>query len=191
MSQHLKPLLEKVYPEAVADRLTTEIFELIQGTLCPSGKENLKKWNHNNVLLITYGDSIVDGVRPPLEVLAEFLETHLEGTVTGVHILPFFPYSSDDGFAVIDYLQVNPELGDWEHIKRIARHFNLMVDLVINHVSSQHEWFQQFKAGELPGRNYFVTGDPSEDLSQVVRPRSTPLLTPVPTAESAPCVDDL
>ncbi len=57
-----------------------------------------------------------------------------------------------------------------------------MVDLVINHVSSQHEWFQQFKAGELPGRNYFVTGDPSEDLSQVVRPRSSPLLTPVETA---------
>nr|WP_199324732.1 sugar phosphorylase [Phormidium sp. FACHB-1136] len=143
----------------------------------------MKKWNHNNVLLITYGDSVIDGQRPPLEVLAEFLEKYLEGTVTGVHILPFFPYSSDDGFAVIDYLQVNPELGNWEQVKRIAQHFNLMVDLVINHVSSQHEWFQQFKAGELPGRHYFVTGDPSEDLSEVVRPRSSPLLTPVETAE--------
>lgn len=182
MSNQLKPLLQKIYPEDIATRLATEILDFIQDTLCPSGKENLKKWNHNNVLLIAYGDSVVDGQRPPLEVLAEFLEKYLEGTVTGVHILPFFPYSSDDGFAVIDYLQVNPELGSWEQVKRIAQHFNLMVDLVINHVSSQHEWFQQFKAGELPGRNYFVTGDPSEDLSQVVRPRSSPLLTPVETA---------
>jgi sucrose phosphorylase len=182
VSNQLKPLLQKIYPEDIATRLATEILDFIQDTLCPSGKENLKKWNHNNVLLIAYGDSVVDGQRPPLEVLAEFLEKYLEGTVTGVHILPFFPYSSDDGFAVIDYLQVNPELGSWEQVKRIAQHFNLMVDLVINHVSSQHEWFQQFKAGELPGRNYFVTGDPSEDLSQVVRPRSSPLLTPVETA---------
>lgn len=183
VSNQLKPLLEKIYPEAVAERLATEIFDLIQDALGPSGQENLRKWNHNNVLLITYGDTIVDGERPPLEVLAEFLEKYLEGTVTGIHILPFFPYSSDDGFAVIDYLQVNPELGDWEQVKRIAQHFNLMVDLVINHVSSQHQWFQQFKAGELPGRNYFVTGEPMENLSQVVRPRSTPLLTPVETAE--------
>jgi sucrose phosphorylase len=183
VSHQLKPLLQRIYPEDLATRLATEIFDLIQDTLCPSGQENLKKWNHNNVLLITYGDSVIDGQRPPLEVLAEFLEKYLEGTVTGIHILPFFPYSSDDGFAVIDYLQVNPELGDWEQVKRIAQHFNLMVDLVINHVSSQHEWFQQFKAGELPGRHYFVTGDPSEDLSEVVRPRSSPLLTPVETAE--------
>jgi len=183
VSHQLKPLLQRIYPEDLATRLATEIFDLIQDTLCPSGQENLKKWNHNNVLLITYGDSVIDGQRPPLEVLAEFLEKYLEGTVTGVHILPFFPYSSDDGFAVIDYLQVNPELGNWEQVKRIAQHFNLMVDLVINHVSSQHEWFQQFKAGELPGRHYFVTGDPSEDLSEVVRPRSSPLLTPVETAE--------
>jgi sucrose phosphorylase len=183
VSNNIKPLLEKIYPEETAARLTSTIFELIQSVLCPSGQENLKKWNHDNVLLITYGDSICDGDRPPLEVVAEFLEAHLEGTVTGVHILPFFPYSSDDGFAIIDYLQVNPELGDWEHVKRIASHFNLMVDLVVNHVSSQHQWFEQFKQGQLPGRNYFVTGDPSEDLCQVVRPRSSPLLTPVETAE--------
>ena len=96
---------------------------------------------------------------------------------------PFFPYSSDDGFAIIDYLQVNPTLGDWEDIKRIASRFNLMVDLVVNHVSSQHEWFQQFKTNQKPGRDYFITADPQENLSEVVRPRSSPLLTPVETVE--------
>ncbi len=181
VTNNIKPLLEKVYPSETAERLTTEIFALIKDTLCPSGREDLKKWNHNNVLLITYGDTICDGDRPPLSVLAEFLETHLYDTITGVHILPFFPYSSDDGFAIIDYLQVNPELGSWADVKRIASNFNLMADLVINHISSQHEWFEQFKQNELPGRNYFITADPSEDLSQVVRPRSSPLLTPVET----------
>ena len=105
----------------------------------------------------------------------------MQDTVTGVHILPFFPYSSDDGFAIIDYTQVNPTLGDWSHIKRIAQSFNLMVDLVINHVSSQHTWVQQFKAGEKPGCDYLIEADPAQDLSEVVRPRSSPLLTTVET----------
>ncbi len=183
VSDNIKPLLSKVYPEETANWLTAKIFSLIQHTLCPSGRENLKKWNYDNVLLITYGDSIVDGDRAPLAVLAEFLENHLQDTITGVHILPFFPYSSDDGFAIIDYLQVNPELGSWDDVKRIASHFNLMVDLVVNHVSSQHQWFQQFKQHQKPGCDYFITADPSTDLSQVVRPRSTPLLTPVETVD--------
>lgn len=183
VTNNIKPLLERVYPPETAEWLTTEIFALIKDTLCPSGREDLKKWNHNNVLLITYGDTISNGDRPPLSVLAEFLETHLSDTITGVHILPFFPYSSDDGFAIIDYLKVNAELGSWADIKRIATNFNLMADLVINHISSQHEWFEQFKQNERPGCNYFITADPSEDLSQVVRPRSSPLLTPVETAK--------
>lgn len=178
----IKPLLDRVYPADVAQRLLVEIFDLMQAAIDPASEENLRKWNHDNVLLITYGDSIVGSDRPPLENLAEFLETYLDGVVTGVHILPFTPYSSDDGFAVIDYLEVNPNLGTWDHIKRIASRFNLMVDLVINHVSSEHEWFKQFKQGEKPGCDYFIAADPNEDLSEVVRPRSLPLLTEVETA---------
>jgi sucrose phosphorylase len=181
VSDSIKPLLAKIYPPDTVEWLADEIFSLMKDTLCPSGRENLKKWNHDNVLLITYGDSICSGDRHPLAALAEFLETYLQDTVTGVHVLPFFPYSSDDGFAIIDYLQVNPTLGDWEDIKRIAAHFNLMVDLVVNHVSSQHQWFQQFKTNQKPGCDYFITGTLDEDLSQVVRPRSSPLLTPVET----------
>jgi sucrose phosphorylase len=183
VSDSIKPLLERIYPPETVEWLTDEIFSLIKDTLCSSGRENLKKWNHDNVLLITYGDSIVSGDQHPLAVLAEFLETYLQDTITGVHVLPFFPYSSDDGFAIIDYLKVNPALGDWDDIKRIASHFNLMVDLVINHVSGQHQWFDQFKNNQKPGCDYFITGQPDEDLSDVVRPRSSPLLTPVETVE--------
>jgi sucrose phosphorylase len=133
--------------------------------------------------LITYGDSIVEPGKKPLVTLDRFLEEHLQDTITGVHILPFFPYSSDDGFAVINYLKVNPELGDWQDIRPISQKFNLMVDLVINHVSSQHEWFEQYKQGTKPGCDYFIEVDPAIDLSQVVRPRSTPVLSKVHTVK--------
>lgn len=181
VASRIKPLISKVYPDSVVDDLVVSIFKLIHPFVSPTGTENLRKWNHNNVLLITYGDSICRPGHPPLESLADFLSAHLKDIVTGVHILPFSPFSSDDGFAVIDYLAVNPELGSWEEVQRIATDFNLMVDLVVNHVSSQHEWFQQFQRGEAPGRDYFITVDPEEDVSEVVRPRSMPLLTPIAT----------
>lgn len=178
------PLLSKVYPAAVVESLAERLFDLLQPYLHQSGEENWRKWNHDNILMITYGDSIVsqDG-RSPLTVLAEFLETHLQDTITGVHILPFFPYTSDDGFAIVDYTKVNAELGDWPEVKRIAQHFNLMVDLVVNHISSKHVWVQQFQANEKPGRDYLIEVDPDKDVSEVVRPRSTPLLTELQTAD--------
>ena len=150
------------------------------------------RWSQDDVLLITYGDSLLETDTPketaketakeqPLRTLDRFLSDHLQDVVTGVHILPFFPYSSDDGFAVIDYRQVNPALGDWEDISRIAEKFDLMTDVVMNHISSQSDWFKQFEAGEAPGCNYFHAIDPATDVSQVTRPRSSPLLRAVET----------
>jgi len=178
-SSRIKPLLSKVYPPEVVEPLTEQLYELLEPFLQQTSKENWRKWSHDNVLLITYGDSLTskDG-RSPLSVLAEFLEKHLTESITGVHILPFFPFTSDDGFAIKDYTAVNPELGSWEDVKRISEHFNLMVDLVINHVSSEHPWVKQFQAGEKPGCNYLIEADPeAEGLSDVVRPRSSALLT--------------
>ncbi|MEM8603761.1 MAG: sugar phosphorylase, partial [Cyanobacteria bacterium P01_H01_bin.121] len=84
---------------------------------------------------------------------------------------------------VIDYLQVNPDLGDWDEIQAIAQQFDLMTDVVINHASSQNQWFLEFKQSQKPGCDYFMTVNPSTDLSGVVRPRNTPLLCPVETPE--------
>ncbi|MHA3025689.1 sugar phosphorylase [Chromohalobacter israelensis] len=138
-------------------------------------------WSERDQLLITYGDLLLDGERPPLQVLDEFLETRLADTFSGVHVLPFFPWSSDDGFSVIHYREVNPALGDWDDIRRLARHGDLMVDLVINHVSRESLWFVDYLAGTQPGRDYFIEMDPATDLSQVTRPRNSPLLVPVST----------
>ncbi|NJM15348.1 MAG: hypothetical protein HC896_08180 [Bacteroidales bacterium] len=89
---------------------------------------------------------------------------------------PLFPYSSDDGFSVIDFKQVSPELGDWNDVARLKLSFDLMMDLVINHVSSKSLWFNQFLNQQGEGKDFFIEVDPAQDLSQVTRPRSSPLL---------------
>jgi glycosidase len=134
-----------------------------------------------DVMLITYGDSLWEPETAPLKTLHDFLQQYLAGVLSAVHILPFFPYSSDDGFSVIDYTAVNPTLGDWPDIRRIGQSFKLMFDAVINHISAQSNWFQAFLNGDPDYQGFFISVDPAVDLSQVVRPRSLPLLTPVQT----------
>ena len=134
-----------------------------------------------DVMLITYGDSLWEPEIDPLKTLNHFLQQHLAGTLSAVHILPFFPYSSDDGFSVIDYTAVNPSLGDWPDIRLIGQRFRLMFDAVINHISAQSPWFQAFLNGDPDYQDFFIRVDPAVDLSQVVRPRSLPVLTPVQT----------
>ena len=133
-------------------------------------------------ILITYGDQVRQPGQPHLQTLTEFCETHLRGLVSGVHILPFYPWSSDDGFSVKDYRAVDPDLGDWPDVERLGRSFRLMFDGVINHASAQGEWFQAFLRDEAPYRDFFLTVEGDPDLSQVVRPRALPLLTEFQTA---------
>ncbi len=140
-------------------------------------------WSQRDVALITYGDSIVDGGSKPLKVLRDFCEKWLGNCVTWVHILPFFPWTSDDGFSVLDYSSVNQALGDWNDINDIATNYRLMADLVLNHCSSRSAWFDNFKQGIDPGRGYFFTKGPSFDVSRVVRPRTSDLTMPVVTWE--------
>jgi sucrose phosphorylase len=135
------------------------------------------------MVTITYGDSIKKDDEPPLQTLHEFLKKQLKDVCNIVHILPFYPYSSDDGFSVINYSEVNQSLGDWSHISAIAGDFSLMADLVINHCSSRSLWFDNFKQGKQPGANYFITPNENTDLSQVVRPRTSPLLRETETLQ--------
>ncbi len=139
--------------------------------------------SERDVILITYGDLLQAPGEAPLKTLHSFLRQHTDRTLSTVHILPFFPYSSDDGFSVIDYLSVNPDLGDWEDIERFRQDFKLMFDGVINHLSAQSAWFKGFVEGDPAYRDFFITVDPAADLSGVVRPRTLPLLTEVETAQ--------
>ena len=134
-------------------------------------------------ILICYGDGVQRSGTMPLQALAEFAQSHLDGVVSGIHILPFFPSSSDDGFAVVDYEKVRTDLGDWPDVQDLARDFDLMVDLVINHCSREHIWFTDYITNAAPGKDYFHEQTPDPGLSQVLRPRNSPLLTEVHTRE--------
>ena len=135
-----------------------------------------------DVALITYGDSIIGDGLTPLQALTKTVSEDLADAVNIVHVLPFNPYSSDRGFSVIDYREVDESLGTWDDMRELASHVDLMFDLVLNHCSAKSEWFQQFLRDEAPGNGYIKTGDPTWDLSRVVRPRSLPLLTAFDTA---------
>ncbi|MCF7928209.1 MAG: sugar phosphorylase [Spirochaetales bacterium] len=134
--------------------------------------------DQQDAFIITYGDQFHGPEEMPLEYLHRFFSERLEGIVSGIHILPFFPYSSDDGFSIIDYRLVNPEWGTWEQIRKISQGFRLMADLVLNHCSVKSEWFKEFLNGTPPYDRYFIEVDPQADISSVFRPRAHPLLTP-------------
>jgi len=140
-------------------------------------------WDENDVALITYGGTLREEGTPPLRTLKTFLDQRLRNIIRLVHILPFCPWSSDDGFSVIDFREIDPALGTWDDIDAIGRNFDLMFDLVLNHCSRESAWFRDFTLSLEPARHYFHEVDPATDLSAVVRPRTSPLLTPVSTRD--------
>lgn len=175
--------IENIYPQhnaaVIIEELLT-VFNLHRELKVPRPHEN--KWTERDIVTITYGNSIQESGKKGLETLHQFLNAKLADIVTTIHILPFYPYSSDDGFSVINYKQVNEDLGDWKHIQAIAKDFKVMADLVLNHCSSRGQWFEAFKKNQSPEKDYFVTIDSGANLSEVVRPRTSPLLREVETA---------
>lgn len=136
------------------------------------------RFSERDVLLITYGDQFrpVDG--SALHGLERFAESYLKEIVSWIHILPFFPFTSDDGFSVTDYRRVDPALGDWKPIERMSRTFRMAFDLVLNHTSASHRWFQGFLRQEDRYREFYHHRSADYDSSRVARPRTHPLLTP-------------
>ncbi|MBI3915370.1 MAG: sugar phosphorylase [Chloroflexi bacterium] len=141
--------------------------------------------DERDAILITYSDQVREPGVPPLQTLADFCARHLSGIISGIHLLPFYPSSSDDGFAVINYRAVSPTLGNWNDIARLGGRFRLMFDAVVNHVSAQSVWFQGFLRDESRYRDYFIVVQEGADLSRVVRPRALPLLTKFNTPSGA------
>jgi len=139
-------------------------------------------WDERSVVLITYGDQVRGDYGAALEAQRRFLlDYDLDSVISSIHILPFFPFSSDDGFSVIDYRSVDPEVGEWTDVDRLGGSFKMAFDFVVNHCSQRNEWFQEYLAGKSPYTGYFIDVDPATDLSAVTRPRSWPLLTPFET----------
>lgn len=174
---HLQAIYSDGQSTEALNILTQELIEIMgfkQHYEAVSPHQNY--WDESDVAVITYGHSIQKDNEAPLQTLHNFLDEYLKDSINTVHILPFFPFSADDGFAVSDYYAVNPTLGNWQHIESIASEYRLMADLVINHCSDQSQWFKNFIKGEGVGHDYFYTTHKNAPVSQVVRPRTSPLL---------------
>lgn len=171
-------LIDKIYadtfPLAMRERLLANVAKARDAIKLPRKAH----WDEQDVVLITYADQFREPDKPTLQSFSHFYQQHLQTTFPLVHLLPFFPYSSDDGFSVIDYHQVNPLCGEWQDIATLHQETRLMFDFVCNHMSARSAWFKHFLAQDPGWDNFFISMPPATDLSAVTRPRTSPLLTP-------------
>jgi sucrose phosphorylase len=184
----LRHHVEAIYHDTAIELETCELAVQLQRLMrlentAAEPQQHVNHWSQRDAIVITYGDTLLREGEAPLVTLKKFFDDYADEVVTGVHILPFYPWSSDDGFSVLDYSSVNESLGDWENIAAIAEDYRLMADLVINHCSGRSLWFENFLRGRSPGKDYFFTASPDDDLSAVVRPRTSDLLRKVETFE--------
>ncbi|MGF1682781.1 sugar phosphorylase [Photobacterium minamisatsumaniensis] len=177
MNENIYQKVALLYGEEQAQLITADILALIEKW---RGKApQYPQWvDESSTYLITYGDSFQQEGEVTLKTMKYFADKYLKGAISNIHILPMFPYTSDDGFSVVDYRKVDPNLGEWGELNDLADNFNLMYDCVINHISKSSDWFQRFLAGDEAYQDYFVESDPTVDYSSVTRPRALPLLTP-------------
>ena len=167
---------------AAADRCLTRLAMLIgRYGIEADTRPPQPGYDQRTALLIAYPDVVQAQPKSSLAVLKKIMETHVGNTITHLHVLPFFPSSSDDGFSVVHFRSVDPALGKWSDLQALGKSYNLVFDMVLNHVSSQSGWFQDYKTGIAPGRDYFIEADPNDNFTGVARPRSSPLLTPIMT----------
>jgi sucrose phosphorylase len=172
----VKQLLKKIYGEKTADLALKRIVPIIEKYSAQKRKKETY-FSQEDVVLITYGDSLKKDGEAPLATLYEFANQYLKGAISNIHFLPFFPYSSDDGFSVMDFFEIDPELGTWQEVASIGQDFELMLDYVVNHYSSKGQWFQNYLEGKAGFEAFAIVVDPATDLSMVTRPRSLPLLS--------------
>ncbi|MDR2740862.1 MAG: sugar phosphorylase [Treponema sp.] len=193
MENTIKSLLGFIYGENAAEGIYADLAGILKGVFPEEfarfeGGERRPGTavgiSHKDALLIAYGDMLA----PPenggtahetgLSRLEGFLRRWNRGAFTCLHLLPFHPYSSDDGFSVIDYRKVDSRFGTWEDIEKLGVGFKLVFDFVLNHGSVGSSWFKGFLDGESDYEEWYITRPENYDSSTVVRPRTHPLLTP-------------
>lgn len=174
---------EKYYPEL--ERILKVYYAHKSPEMLKQEKdfEPEERFTEDDVILITYGDLIVSKKNKPLRVMANLCKRYLEGVFNTLHILPFFPYSSDRGFAVMDFEEVDPNLGNWDDILELKKDSQLMFDGVFNHISSKSRWFQEFLNQNPDYQDFFTVfstqGEISkEHLQLIVRPRTSDVMSP-------------
>ena len=174
----INKLIDLIYGETFTDTHRTVLLEKIGNAASLITEKRKSGWDEKDVVLITYADQFSAAGEDALPVFTRFYNKWLSHSFSHVHLLPFYPWSSDDGFSVIDYHEVAPETGTWSDIAELKQSASLMFDYVCNHMSAKSQWFANYLQ-QTPGyEDFFISVDPDTDLSAVTRPRALPLLTP-------------
>ncbi|HCR1965584.1 TPA: sugar phosphorylase [Enterobacter kobei] len=174
----IKKLINHIYGESFSDAHLDVLLSKLEQAAIDITEKRKSGWGEKDVVLITYADQFSAKGEKALPVLTRFYNEWLARTFSHVHLLPFYPWSSDDGFSVIDYHSVAPETGSWQDIAELKQSASLMFDFVCNHMSAKSEWFANYLAQKPGFDDFFISVDPETDLSAVTRPRALPLLTP-------------
>ena len=163
MIKHANKKFEKIYNDVNAIYsyiLTSSEIEKLSNNIIKILKVNYNKKNANinekDILLITYADTIKSKKNKPLIILNDFLKNFIKNSINIVHILPYYPSSSDGGFAVTDFFKVDSKYGNWSDLKKISKSYKIMSDVVLNHASSKSIWFKNFLKGKGKGKDYFL-----------------------------------
>jgi glucosylglycerate phosphorylase len=153
--------LRFLYGEAAAEKYMPELERILRVHYAHKPQEMIDqdkgfnpqdRFTQRDMILITYGDLLRGEGHSPLDCLDKFVQySGLRDTFNTLHILPFFPYSSDKGFSVTDFQSVDPNLGSWQDIEDMGKRYQLMFDGVLNHISAKSPAFQEF----LNGSPYF------------------------------------
>jgi len=174
----INKLIELIYGETFTDTHRKVLLEKIGNAASLITEKRKSGWDEKDVVLITYADQFSAAGEDALPVFTRFYNKWLSHSFSHVHLLPFYSWSSDDGFSVIDYHEVAPETGTWSDIAELKQSASLMFDYVCNHMSAKSQWFANYLQ-QTPGyEDFFISVDPKTDLSAVTRPRALPLLTP-------------
>lgn len=174
----IKKLINHIYGESFSDAHLDVLLSKLEQAAIDITEKRKSGWDEKDVVLITYADQFSAKGEKALPVLTRFYNEWLARTFSHVHLLPFYPWSSDDGFSVIDYHSVAPETGSWQDVAELKQSASLMFDFVCNHMSAKSEWFANYLAQKPGFDDFFISVDPETDLSAVTRPRALPLLTP-------------
>ncbi|MCK7311383.1 sugar phosphorylase [Enterobacter bugandensis] len=174
----IKKLINHIYGESFSEAHFKVLLTKLEQAAVDITEKRKSGWDEKDVVLITYADQFSAKGEKALPVFTRFYNEWLARTFSHVHLLPFYPWSSDDGFSVIDYHNVAPETGTWQDVADLKQSASLMFDFVCNHMSAKSEWFANYLAQKPGYEDFFIAVDPETDLSAVTRPRALPLLTP-------------
>jgi len=141
-----------------------------------------ERFTERDLVLITYGDAVKGERGRTLTALHRFIQIYNRGSINTIHVLPFFPYSSDRGFSVVDFKAVDPKMGTWDCIRKMGADYDLMFDGVLNHCSSGAQMFREFLRGNPLYKDFFIAYDSPDDLTpdqrnKIFRPRTSDILT--------------